>query len=136
MDAAGNVVSSPSERHPHAPYRQSQRRGIYRQYAEELVSSGHAYYAFDTAEELEKARAEAEANGQTFIYNHLTRWALRNSLTLPPAEVKRLLAERTDWTVRFRMPEDRVVQMDDLIRGHIEVNTSTLDDKVLWKRAD
>ncbi len=136
VDAAGNVVSSPSERHPHAPYRQSQRRGIYRQYAEQLVASGHAYYAFDTAEELEKARAEAESRGETFIYNHLTRGSLRNSLTLPPAEVKRLLAERTDWTVRFRMPEDRVVQMDDLIRGHIEVHTATLDDKVLWKRAD
>ena len=135
-DAAGNVVCSPSERHPHAPYRQSQRRGIYRQYAEQLVDSGHAYYAFDTAAELEEARARAEAQGQTFIYNHLTRGDLRNSLTLPRAEVKRLLAERTDWTVRFMMPEDRVVQMDDLIRGHIEVHTATLDDKVLWKRAD
>ena len=136
VDAAGNVVCSPSERHPHAPYRQSQRRGIYRQYAEQLVDSGHAYYAFDTAAELEEARARAEAQGQTFIYNHLTRGDLRNSLTLPRAEVKRLLAERTDWTVRFMMPEDRVVQMDDLIRGHIEVHTATLDDKVLWKRAD
>ena len=136
VDAAGNVVCSPSERHPHAPYRQSQRRGIYRQYAEQLVDSGHAYYAFDTAAELERARAAAAAQGQTFIYNHLTRGDLRNSLTLPRAEVKRLLAERTDWTVRFRMPEDRVVQMDDLIRGHIEVHTATLDDKVLWKRAD
>ena len=136
VDAAGSVVSTPSERHPHAPYRQSQRRGIYRQYAEQLVASGHAYYAFDTAEELEKARAEAESRGETFIYNHLTRGGLRNSLTLPPDEVKRLLAERSDWTVRFRMPEDRVVQMDDLIRGHIEVHTATLDDKVLWKRAD
>jgi len=136
VDAAGNVVETPSERHPHAPYRQSQRRGIYRQYAEQLVASGHAYYAFDTAEELEKARADAEARGETFIYNHLTRGALRNSLTLPSDEVKRLLEERTDWTVRFRMPEDRVVEMDDLIRGHISVNTDTLDDKVLWKRAD
>ena len=124
VDAAGNVVCSPSERHPHAPYRQSQRRGIYRQYAEQLVDSGHAYYAFDTAAELEEARARAEAQGQTFIYNHLTRGDLRNSLTLPRAEVKRLLAERTDWTVRFMMSEDRVVQMDDLIRGHNEVHNS------------
>ncbi|MDO4999683.1 MAG: glutamate--tRNA ligase [Bacteroidales bacterium] len=136
VDAAGNVVETPSEQHPHAPYRQSQRRGIYRKYAEQLVASGNAYYAFDTAEELEKARADAEARGETFIYNHLTRGGLRNSLTLPPEEVKRLLEERTDWTVRFRMPEDRVVEMDDLIRGHIEVHTATLDDKVLWKRAD
>ena len=132
----GKVVETASPEHPHAPYRQSQRRSIYRQYAEQLVASGNAYYAFDTAEELEKVRAEAEAKGQTFIYNHLTRGALRNSLTLPEAEVKRLLEERTDWTVRFLMPEGRVVEMDDLIRGHISVDTATLDDKVLWKRAD
>ena len=136
VDAQGRVVEEASEDHPHAPYRQSQRRVIYRKYAEQLVASGHAYYAFDTSEELEKARAEAESRGETFIYNHATRGALRNSLTLPEGEVRRLLEERTDWTVRFRMPEGRIVQMDDLIRGHIEVDTATLDDKVLWKRAD
>ena len=136
VDENGKVVETASEKHPHAPYRQSQRRGLYRKYAEQLVEGGWAYYAFDTAEELEKARAEAEAGGQTFIYNYTTRKNLRNSLTLPSEEVARLLDERTDWTVRFKMPEDTVVKMDDLIRGHIEVNTSTLDDKVLWKRAD
>ena len=136
VDEHGKVVETPSERHPHAPYRQSQRRLIYREYAEQLVASGHAYYAFDTAEELEKARADAESRGETFIYNHLTRGALRNSLTLPAEEVKQLLETRTDWTVRFLMPEGRVVEMDDLIRGHISVDTATLDDKVLWKRAD
>ena len=136
VDAEGKVVETPSERHPHAPYRQSQRRSIYRRYAEQLVASGNAYYAFDSAESLEKARAEAESKGQTFIYNFETRKSLRNSLTLPEDEVKRLLEETTDWTVRFKMPENTVVEMDDLIRGHIEVNTSTLDDKVLWKRAD
>ena len=135
VDENGKVVETPSAKHPHAPYRQSQRRGIYRKYAEELVEKGYAYYAFDTAEELEKVRSEAEAAGQTFIYNYNSRKNLRNSLTLPADEVKKLL-ERTDWTVRFKMPEDTVVKMDDLIRGHIEVNTSTLDDKVLWKRAD
>ena len=136
VDAGGHVVETASPEHPHAPYRQSQRRGIYRQYAERLVASGHAYYAFDTAAELEKVRAEAESEGRTFIYNHLTRGSLRNSLTLPEDEVRRLLAERTDWTVRFLMPEGRTIEMDDLIRGHISVNTATLDDKVLWKRAD
>ena len=136
VDADGKVVETPSERHPHAPYRQSQRRSIYRAYAEQLVANGYAYYAFDSAESLAAARAEAEANGQTFIYNYETRKNLRNSLTLPAAEVERLLAETTDWTVRFKMPEDEVVEMDDLIRGHIEVDTRTLDDKVLWKRAD
>ena len=136
VDAEGNVVETASERHPHAPYRQSQRKPIYRQYAEQLVENGYAYYAFDTAEELGAKRAEMEANGQTFIYGQTTRMSLRNSLAMPEAEVKELLESRTDWTIRFKMPENRVVKMDDLIRGHVEVNTSTLDDKVLWKRAD
>ena len=136
VDAQGNVVETASERHPHAPYRQSQRKPIYRQYAEQLVADGFAYYAFDTAEELGAKRAEMEADGQTFIYGQTTRMGLRNSLSMSEAEVKELLETRTDWTIRFKMPENRVVAMEDLIRGHVEVNTSTLDDKVLWKRAD
>ena len=136
VDAAGNIIETPSERHPHAPYRQSQRKPIYRQYAEKLIEGGFAYYAFDTAEELGAKRAEMEAAGQTFIYNQTTRMGLRNSLSLPESEWKELLETRTDWTIRFKMPQNRVVKMDDLIRGHVEVNTDTLDDKVLWKRAD
>ncbi|MBR0109681.1 MAG: glutamate--tRNA ligase [Bacteroidales bacterium] len=136
VDENGKVVSVASEKHPHAPYRQSERRAIYRAYAEELVAKGWAYYAFDSSEELAARRASAEASGQTFIYNYETRATLRNSLTLPAEEVARLLEQTTDWTVRFKMPCDRVVEMDDLIRGHVEVNTATLDDKVLWKRAD
>ena len=136
VDASGNVVETASERHPHAPYRQSQRKPIYRKYAEQLVENGFAYYAFDTAEELGAKRAEMEAAGQTFIYNQTTRLGLRNSLSMPEAEWKELLETRTDWTIRFKMPENRIVKMDDLIRGHVEVNTDTLDDKVLWKRAD
>ena len=134
--ATGTVVEEKSDRHPHAPYRQSQRRGLYRAYAEQLVSAGWAYYAFDTAEELSAARTAAESQGQTFIYNAVTRKGLRNSLTLPASEVEELLNGRTDWTIRFKMPEGRTVAMDDMIRGHVEVNTDTLDDKVLWKRAD
>ena len=136
VDKDGKIVEVASERHPHAPYRQSQRRSIYRKYADQLVEAGWAYYAFDSAESLEAARAAAEAKGETFIYNCESRKALRNSLSLPEDEVKRLLGETDDWTVRFKMPENEVVAMDDMIRGHIEVNTSTLDDKVLWKRAD
>ena len=136
VDASGNVVETASERHPHAPYRQSQRKPIYRKYAEELVANGFAYYAFDTADELGAKRAEMEAAGQTFIYNQTTRLGLSNSLSMPEAEWKELLETRTDWTIRFKMPENRIVKMDDLIRGHVEVNTDTLDDKVLWKRAD
>ena len=136
VDADGKVVEVPSERHPHAPYRQSQRRAIYRKYAEELIEKGYAYYAFDSAEELEAKRAEAEAAGQTFIYGQKSRMSLRNSLSLSKEESERLIRETSGWTIRFKMPEDTVVKMDDLIRGHIEVNTDTLDDKVLWKRAD
>ncbi len=136
VDSDGKIVETSSARHPHAPYRQSQRRAIYRQYAEQLIANGYAYYAFDTPEELEAARAAAEAQKQTFIYNQTTRKGLRNSLTLSPEETQRLLVETDTWTIRFQMPEHTVVAMDDLIRGHIEVNTDTLDDKVLWKRAD
>ena len=136
VDADGKVVESSTPQHPHAPYRQSQRRPIYRDFADQLVEAGWAYYAFDTPEELDACRKAAEAEGQTFTYNAVTRMSLRNSLTLSPGEVEHLLAETTNWTVRFKMPQNRVVEMDDLIRGHISVNTDTLDDKVLWKRAD
>lgn len=136
VDENGKVVETASERHPHAPYRQSQRRSIYRKYAEQLVEAGWAYYAFDSAEDLEKARAAAESSGEVFIYNHKTRENLSNSLTLSAEQTSALISERSDWTIRFKMPQDSVVEMDDLIRGHIEVNTATLDDKVLWKRAD
>ena len=136
VDSDGKVVETPSERHPHAPYRQSQRKGIYREYAELLVREGYAYYAFDSSAELEARRTAAEAVKETFIYNQATRMTMRNSLTLSQEETTRLLETTTDWTVRFKMPEHQVVAMDDLIRGHIEVNTDTLDDKVLWKRAD
>ena len=136
VDENGKVVEQVSERHPHAPYRQSQRRSIYRQYAEQLVASGNAYYAFDSEEDLELARSRAENAGQTFIYNHSTRSQMCNSLNMDSGTLERMLKTRTDWTIRFKMPENETVAMDDLIRGHIEVNTSTLDDKVLWKRAD
>ena len=136
VDENGKVVETPSERHPHAPYRQSQRREIYFKYAKQLVDAGYAYYAFDTSEELNEKRAAAEAEGKTFIYNQESRKSLRNSLTLSAEETAHLLETTTDWTVRFKMPENTVVKMDDLIRGHIEVNSDTLDDKVLWKRAD
>ena len=136
VDEGGKVVETASARHPHAPYRQSQRRPIYRKYAEQLVEAGWAYYAFDSAEELDACRKAAEAAGQTFTYNAVTREKMRNSLTLPADEVERLLTETDHWTVRFKMPAGRIVEMDDLIRGHISVNTDTLDDKVLWKRAD
>lgn len=121
---------------PHAPYRQSERREIYLQYAKQLVDAGWAYYAFDTPEELDKLRAEAEAAGKTFAYNYEVREQLATSLRLSKEEVEERIARGDQWVVRFKMPENEVVKMDDLIRGHVEMNTSTLDDKVLYKSAD
>ena len=121
---------------PHAPYRQSERRDIYLKYAKQLVEADWAYYAFDTPEELEKLRAEAEAAGKTFAYNYEVREKLPTSLNLSKEEVEARIARGDQWVVRFKMPENEVVKMDDLIRGHVEVNTSTLDDKVLYKSVD
>ncbi|MBP5517814.1 MAG: glutamate--tRNA ligase [Bacteroidales bacterium] len=130
------IASEKSEKNPHAPYRQSERKPLYRQYAEQLIANGYAYYAFDSAEELSKLRAEAEAAKQTFIYNYESRKTLKNSLTLPADEVKRLIETTDTWTIRFKIPEGQTVKMNDLIRGEMEVETNTLDDKVLWKAAD
>ena len=121
---------------PHAPYRQSERREIYLRYALQLVEAGWAYYAFDTAAELEALRAEAEARGEAFAYNYAVRERLATSLALPADEVRARIDRGDQWVIRFRMPENETVEMDDLIRGHVAVNTSTLDDKVLYKSAD
>ena len=121
---------------PHAPYRQSERKDIYYNYAMRLVDSGNAYYAFDTAEDLDELRKEKEAKGETFSYDASVRLSLDNSLTLPAVEVSDRLDNRDNWVVRFKMPEDEDVEMIDLIRGEMTVNTSTLDDKVLFKSAD
>ena len=121
---------------PHAPYRQSERREIYLKYAKQLVDAGWAYYAFDTPEELDALRKEAEDAGKTFAYNYEVREKLPTSLSLSAEEVEARIARGDQWVVRFKMPENEVVKMDDLIRGHVEVNTSTLDDKVLYKSVD
>lgn len=121
---------------PHAPYRQSERKEIYLKYAQELVANGNAYYAFDSAEELDKLRKDYEAEGKTFAYNYTVREQLQTSLSLPAEEVKARIDRGDVWVIRFKMPENEDVQMDDLIRGHITINSSTLDDKVLYKSAD
>ena len=118
----------------YGPYRQSDRKHLYKQYSDELLDKGFAYIAFDTAEELDRCRKEAEAQKKTFIYNAETRKQLRNSLTMGKEEVESLIASGTPYTVRFKMPDtDREVVMHDMIRGEVRVMTSTLDDKVLFK---
>ena len=121
---------------PHAPYRQSERKEIYWKYAQQLIDAGWAYYAFDSSEELDAIRAEYEEKGDTFAYNYNVREKLRTSLSLPAEEVERLLAEDNHWVVRFKMPIDENVNMTDIVRGDVVINTSTLDDKVLYKAID
>ena len=121
---------------PHAPYRQSERRELYLKYATQLVEAGWAYYAFDTSEELDALRKEYEERGETFAYNFKVRTTLPTSLSLAKEEVEARIARGDIWVIRFKMPENEIVKMHDLIRGDVEVNTSTLDDKVLYKSVD
>ncbi|MEG2605705.1 MAG: glutamate--tRNA ligase [Mucinivorans sp.] len=121
---------------PHAPYRQSERSEIYLKYATELVAKGDAYYAFDTAQELAALRARKEAAGEAFAYNFQIREKLRTSLTMSPGELEELLGNGTQYVIRYKMPKDEQIVMQDLIRGQVIVNSSTLDDKVLYKSMD
>jgi glutamyl-tRNA synthetase len=115
------------------PYRQSDRKNIYRQYADMLINSGNAYYSFDTAEQLDELRKAAEKAGKTFIYSTETRGKLNNSLSLGEAEWKAKLANGEHYVIRYKMPENEDIHIEDMIRGHIVVNSATLDDKVLFK---
>ncbi|AQX09076.1 glutamate--tRNA ligase [Elizabethkingia ursingii] len=124
---------SPKHGGPYAPYRQSERRDIYDRYTEQILKTDYAYLAFDTPEELDQIRAEFEAKGDVFAYNYETRNRLRNSISLPEEEVKKLLEEKTPYVIRFKMPLDRIINLNDIIRGKFSVNTNTLDDKVLVK---
>jgi glutamyl-tRNA synthetase len=115
------------------PYRQSDRREIYKQYADILFDRGHAYYAFDTPEELESLRKQSEKDGKTFIYNAAVREKLNNSISLSDVEWNARLDRGDQYVIRFKMPPDEEINLDDVIRGHIVVNTNSLDDKVLFK---
>jgi glutamyl-tRNA synthetase len=119
---------------PHDPYRQSDRKPIYRQYAEKLVNDGYAYYAFDTPEELEALRKKLEAEkARNTSYSPFSRMGMKNSLTLTAEETKKHLDSGDQFVIRFKMPENETVRAFDIIRDWVEVNTSTLDDKVLFK---
>jgi glutamyl-tRNA synthetase len=117
----------------YAPYRQSDRKHLYKQYADILFDRGYAYYAFDTPDELEALRTASEKDGKTFIYNAEVREKLNNSISLSAVEWNAKLDRGEPYVIRFKMPHDEEIHFDDLIRGHIFVNTSTLDDKVLFK---
>lgn len=117
---------------PHGPYRQSERRDIYREHVRMLLDAGKAYIAFDTPEELQAAR-EATPN---FQYDASTRGQMRNSLTMSAEEVERRIAEGEPYVVRFKIEPGREIAVDDLLRGRVTINSSVLDDKVLYKSAD
>jgi glutamyl-tRNA synthetase len=117
----------------YGPYRQSDRKSLYRQYAEQLITVGDAYFAFDSPEELEKVRSEHESKGDTFIYNGLTRYNFCNSLSLTETEWKSKLEKGEPYVIRYKMPLNEEIHFEDIIRGHVKVNSSTLDDKVLFK---
>ncbi|WP_410879133.1 glutamate--tRNA ligase [Myroides sp. DW712] len=115
------------------PYRQSERKALYKQYADQLIQSGWAYYAFDTAEELDELRKNAEEAGQTFIYNHSNREQLKTSLKLTKEEVDQLIATDVPYVIRFKTPVNETLYLNDIIRGDIKFETNLLDDKVLFK---
>ena len=116
----------------YGPYKQSERRDLYRQHMQLLVDAGRAYYAFDTPEELEAKRQEIK----NFQYDARTRGMMRNSLSLPADEVKALMDKGEKWVLRFRIEPDQNVVVHDLLRGDVTINSSILDDKVLYKSAD
>ena len=118
---------------PYGPYRQSDRKELYRQYAEQLLRDGWAYYAFDRPEALEAKRKEYEAQKKTFQYDCTTRLSMENSLCLAPDEVQRRLDAGEPYVVRFKFPENTDITVHDLIRGDVTMNSRLLDDKVLFK---
>lgn len=119
---------------PYEPYRQSERREIYREHARRLVDRGYAYYAFDTEKELEDMREMLKKAGVTTPqYNSITRTEMRNSLTLPKEETERLIAAGTPYVIRLKVPRKEEVRLNDIIRGWVMVHSSQIDDKVLMK---
>ncbi|MGB0892299.1 MAG: glutamate--tRNA ligase, partial [Flavobacteriaceae bacterium] len=125
----------PSKNEKFGPYRQSERKHLYKQYADQLIDSGKAYYAFDTAEQLDAERKGHEEKGKTFIYNWHNRekGRLVNSLVLSNEEVKQRIENGDKYVVRFKSPQDETLIMEDEIRGTIKIDTNVLDDKILFK---
>ncbi len=125
---------SPWHGGPHGPYRQSERKSIYKEYAMDLLEKGHAYYAFDTAEELDAMRQRlTAARVVSPQYNSITRTQMKNSLTLPADEVKARLEAGEPYVIRVKIPRKEEVRLQDKVRGWVMVHSNTLDDKVLMK---
>ena len=123
----------PNTNEKFGPYRQSERKHLYKQYADELIKKGHAYYAFDSSETLDFHRKDHEAKGKTFIYNWHNRLKLSNSLSLSEDDIRAKLEAGDDYVIRFKSPQDSILHLKDIIRGDIKIDTNILDDKVLFK---
>jgi glutamyl-tRNA synthetase len=123
----------PGKEGNYGPYRQSERKHLYKAYADKLIDSGNAYYAFDTSDELDAHRNDHEAKGKTFIYNWHNRLKLKNSLSLSEAEVNSKIASGEEYVIRFKSPEAETLHLNDVIRGSMQIDTNVLDDKVLFK---
>jgi glutamyl-tRNA synthetase len=125
----------PSKNETYGPYRQSERKHLYKNFADQLIVEGKAYYAFDTAEQLDAHRKDHESKGKTFIYNWHNRekGRLVNSLVLSDAETQSKIEAGEDYVIRFKAPENQTLHLKDLIRGDISIDTNILDDKVLFK---
>lgn len=125
----------PNKNEKFGPYKQSERKDLYKQYADILINSSWAYFAFDTSEQLDFLRKDHEENGKTFIYNwhNRAKGKLINSLVLTDDEVKAKINAGENYVIRFKSPQDEVLEMEDEIRGKITIDTNTLDDKILFK---
>jgi glutamyl-tRNA synthetase len=131
---AGNDDAAPAgDPGPYGPYRQSERKALYGDFADQLLISGKAYYAFDTPEELEQVRKEYEGRGETFTYDLSTRMRMRNSLTLKASETVKMVEDGVPYVIRYKFNAGPAIVMQDLIRGEVQVEPATLDDKVLFK---
>jgi glutamyl-tRNA synthetase len=124
---------SPSNPAGFEPYRQSERKDLYKKYADQLIENKHAYYAFDSADALDTHRKKDEENGKTFIYNWHNRLILDNSLSLSKEELQKKMGAGENYVIRFKSPQDETLMMKDIIRGSIKIDTNVLDDKVLFK---
>src|SRR5690554_5045494 len=123
----------PGKNEKFGPYRQSERKHLYNEFADKLIASGNAYYAFDTAEKLDFHRKDHEEKGKTFIYNWHNRKLLLNSLALSKEETQAKLDAGEDYVIRFKSPKDQTLHLTDIVRGEITIDTNILDDKVLFK---
>ena len=123
----------PGKEGGYGPYRQSERQDLYRTYIEKLILSEDAYYAFDTPEDLDAYRKEAESQGKTFSYNWHNRSQMKNSLALSATDVERMIENGVPYVIRFKSPKDQEIKISDQIRGEITIDSNTLDDKILFK---